>query len=147
MSRLKFDHVGVVVQEITEGREFLRATLGIEEWTEIFADPGIGVYVQFGRAPGDGPCYEVIAPLGEDSPVMGAVKTGKNVLNHVAYLTEDLGLEGERLRQRGCVPTAAAQPAVAYGGRRVQFWITPLRFMVELVEAPGHAHVYDAAEV
>lgn len=146
MSRLKFDHVGLVVKEIAEGREFLRTTLGIDEWTEVVADPGIGVFVQFGRAAGDGPCYEVIAPLGEQSPVMGVVKTGKNVLNHVAYLTEDLKAEGERLRERGCIPTGSAQPAVAYGGRRVQFWITPLMFMVELVEAPGHEHTYGAAE-
>jgi methylmalonyl-CoA/ethylmalonyl-CoA epimerase len=142
MSALQFDHIGLVVKDMAEGREFLGSVLGIDRWTVVFEDPGIGVYVQFGRA-ADGPCYELISPLGEQSPVAGALKGGKNILNHVAYLTSDLDAEGERLRDKGCGSAGPAKPAVAYGGRRVQFWISPLRFMIELVEAPGHEHVYE----
>jgi methylmalonyl-CoA/ethylmalonyl-CoA epimerase len=141
MSGLQFDHIGLVVKDMAEGREFLGGTFGIEEWTEVFEDPGIGVYVQFGRTE-DGPCYELIAPLGEQSPVANVVKSGKNVLNHVAYLTPNLDIGGEMLRDKGCGSAGPAKPAVAYGGARVQFWITPQRFMIELVEAPGHQHVY-----
>jgi methylmalonyl-CoA/ethylmalonyl-CoA epimerase len=76
MSGLMFDHV----REIEAGQEFLRAGPGIREWTEVFVDEGIGVYVQFGRGK-DGPCYELIAPLGEASPVAGALRGGKHILN------------------------------------------------------------------
>jgi len=141
---LRFDHIGVVVEELARGREFLSETLGIERWTEAIADEALGVWVQFGVG-GDGPCFELVAPLGEKSPIAGALRAGKNILNHVAYLTNDLAAEGERLRAQGCLPTGAAQAAVAYGGRRVQFWISPLRFMIELVEAPEHRHVFGAA--
>lgn len=140
---MKFDHVGVFVKEIAKGRELLGDMFGIARWTEVFADEGIGVYVQFGIA-ADGPCYELVAPLGEHSPVEGALRAGKNILNHVAYLTPDLDAEGERLRSLGSVAVAAAQPAVAYDGRLVQFWLSPLRFIVELIEAPEHQHSYIA---
>ena len=143
MSGLKFDHLGVVVRELESGREFLRAGLGIGEWSEVFVDEGIGVYVQFGRGE-DGPCYELIAPLGETSPVAGALQGGKHILNHVAYRTGAMEVEGERLRGLGCVAAGQALPAVAYGGKRVQFWLSPLRFMIELIEAPEHEHVYPA---
>jgi methylmalonyl-CoA/ethylmalonyl-CoA epimerase len=141
MNGLQFDHIGLVVKDMAEGREFLGSAFGIDRWTEVFEDPGIGVYVQFGRTE-EGPCYELIAPLGEQSPVINAMKSGKNILNHVAYLVADLDAEGEKLRDKGCGATGPAKPAVAYGGARVQFWISPLRFMVELIEASGHQHVY-----
>ena len=138
---MRFDHVGIFVKDIARGRELLGEMFGITNWTEVFADEGIGVYVQFGIA-ASGPCYELVAPLGEQSPVDGALRAGKNILNHVAYLTADLEAEGERLRSLGSVAVAAAQPAVAYAGRRVQFWLSPLRFIVELIEAPEHEHSY-----
>jgi methylmalonyl-CoA/ethylmalonyl-CoA epimerase len=141
MTALQFDHIGLVVADMAEGREFLEDTFGLDRWTEVFEDPGIGVYVQFGRT-ADGPCYELIAPLGEVSPVATALKRGVNILNHVAYLTDDLDRDAAMLQQKGSIMAGPAKPAVAYGGARVQFWITAQRFMVELIEAPQHEHAY-----
>jgi methylmalonyl-CoA/ethylmalonyl-CoA epimerase len=145
-SGLRFDHVGVVVGEIEVGRRFFADALGIDRWTKVFADPGLGVSVQFGLGV-DGPCYELIAPLGGDSPVAAALRGGQRVLNHVAYLVDDLEVEGEKLAGQGCSAAGPARPAVAYAGRRVQFWMSPLRFLIELIEAPGHRHAYLAPEV
>jgi methylmalonyl-CoA/ethylmalonyl-CoA epimerase len=142
MNNLRFDHIGLVVSDMAEGRQALEQLFGVDRWTQVFEDAGIGVYVQFGRTE-EGPCYELIAPLGENSPVATALKRGINILNHVAYLTADLERDGERLRELGSVMAGPAKPAVAYGGKRVQFWITAQRFMVELIEAPGHEHVYE----
>jgi methylmalonyl-CoA/ethylmalonyl-CoA epimerase len=141
MSELQFDHIGLVVADMAEGREFLESTFGIDRWTEVFEDPGIGVYVQFGQAE-QGPCYELISPLGESSPVATALKRGINILNHVAYLTPDLDSAAKILQEKGSMMAGPAKPAVAYGGARVQFWVTAQRFMVELIEAPGHQHAY-----
>ncbi|HEY0161724.1 MAG TPA: VOC family protein [Edaphobacter sp.] len=142
MSEMKFDHIGLVVGDMAEGRAFLESMFGLDRWTEVFEDPGIGVYVQFGRSE-EGPCYELIAPLGDASPVATALKRGINILNHVAYLTDDLDRDAKRLEEKGSMMAGPAKPAVAYGGARVQFWITPQRFMVELIEAPGHEHRYE----
>jgi len=134
---MRFDHLGVVVGELAAGRNFLEA-LGVGGWSEVFEDRGIGVSVQFGVA-ADGPCYELIAPLGENSPVAKALAGGKRILNHVAYRTEDLEADGERLRAQGCTATGVPVAGAAHGGRRVQFWISPLRFMVELIEEEASA--------
>jgi methylmalonyl-CoA/ethylmalonyl-CoA epimerase len=138
---LRFDHVGVVVPEIEEGRRFFADALGIGRWSEVFADPGLGVSVQFGQGE-SGPCFELIAPRGENSPVAAALRGGNRVLNHVAYLAADLEGEGQRLAGHGCCAAGDPRPALAYAGRRVQFWVSPLRFMVELIEAPEHEHLW-----
>jgi methylmalonyl-CoA/ethylmalonyl-CoA epimerase len=139
---LKFDHIGLVAATLSEGRQFLSATLNITRWTREFEDSCIGVSVQFGQAEdGSGPWYEIISPLGEKSPVLGTIKHGKNILSHVAYLVKDLEAAAAVLVRSNCVSTSPAKPAVAYGGRKVQFFISPLKFMIELIEAIDHSHV------
>jgi len=93
----------------------------------------------------DGPCLELVVPLGDHSPIAGALRGGKHILNHVAYRTSDLTAAGERQRAQGCLAAGDAKAAVAYGGKRVQFWISPLRFMIELVEAPEHRYAFGTA--
>lgn len=143
MNGLQFDHIGLIVGDIAEGRRSLEQMFGLDQWTQVFEDPGIGVFVQFGRT-AEGPCYELISPLGDNSPVATALKRGINILNHVAYLTPDLDSDARRLEELGSMMAGPPKPAVAYGGAKVQFWITPQRFMVELIEAPGHEHAYEA---
>lgn len=138
---LIFDHLGLVVADLDEGRAHLAATLGITRWTAPIEDAGIGVCIQFGLGP-DGPAIELIAPFGDRSPVAHAVRTGQRTLNHLAYRTPEIGQAGDHLQAQGCVATAEPHPAVAYQGRKVQFFLSPLRFMIELIEGPGHVHTY-----
>lgn len=143
IAALELDHLGVIVPDLDAGRAFMTRALGVTRWTAVTEDEGLGVYVQFGTAGAGGLTYELIAPLGEGSPVGNALRVGKHLLNHVAYLTEDLDVTGERLRAEGCYPVGEAKAAVAYDGCRVQFWMSPLRFVIELVEKDGHRHVFE----
>ncbi len=138
---MKFDHLGVVVPDLGTGRERLTGIFSIRDWTEEFADPVNKVYVQFGRDP-SGVCYELVAPLGDDSPIAGALRNQRAILNHVAYLVADLTAGAAHLREQSSIPVGAPKPAIAYNGRLIQFFVTPLRFIVELIEAPDHAHSF-----
>jgi methylmalonyl-CoA/ethylmalonyl-CoA epimerase len=138
---MKFDHIGIIVKNLETGRKSLSKIFGIHDWTEEFNDPVNGVYVQFGRD-ASAVCYELVAPIGPESPIAVTLKNRHNILNHVAYLVPDLQAAGEHLRQQGCAPIDSAKPAIAYGGRFIQFFVTPPRFVVELIEAPDHLHSY-----
>lgn len=138
---VQFDHLGLVVKSLGKGRKALAEALAIRDWTEEFRDPVNGVLVQFGRDPA-GVVYELLEPLDENSPVYNSLVTGKAILNHVAYRVTDLHAQAERMRSAGCMPTSEPKPAVAYGGRRIQFFVTPLRLVIELIEAPDHVHNY-----
>jgi methylmalonyl-CoA/ethylmalonyl-CoA epimerase len=128
-----FDHLGVFVADIAQGREALTQLLGAMQWSDVFDDPGIKVRVQFGTDP-SGVCYELVAPFGLGNPVDGALGAGVNILNHVAYRTADLDGEMKRMRRLGAIPTGRPMAAVAFGGRRVVFLINKLRFIIELIE-------------
>lgn len=139
--RLKFDHIGVVAKTLRDGRSVLASTFEITGWTDEFCDPVNGVCVQFCKD-SSGICYEVIAPLGDQSPVKGALSARRNILNHVAYLVSDLPAESSRLRSAGARSTGRPKPAVAYAGRRIQFFVTPMHLIIEMIEAPNHQHTF-----
>ena len=141
---MKFDHIGVVVPSLARGREHLNGIFGIQRWTIEFADEINGVYVQFGLDSSE-LCYEIVAPLGENSPVQRTLAVRDRILNHVAYLVPDLDQSAIQLRANRCLPAGSPNPAIAYGGSRIQFFISPLKFIVELIEAPNHKHIYLAS--
>jgi len=143
---LALDHIGLIVPDLATGRDFLATALGITRWTPVTDDPTLHVSVQFGAAPGQPLTYELIAPFGEQSPIANALRSGKHILNHLAYLTPDLETSGNHLRASGCYPTGDPLPALAYHGRLVQFWLSPLRFIIELIEKPGHTHAFAEPE-
>jgi len=137
---MKFDHIGIVAESLERGRKGLTDCFLIQQWGEEFSDPVNGVYVQFGRDAA-GVCYEIVAPLNSGSPVQAALAGRRNILNHVAYLVKDLEAERARLRAAGVRPAGPAKPAIAYGGRRIQFFVSPLCFILELIEAYDHEHL------
>jgi methylmalonyl-CoA/ethylmalonyl-CoA epimerase len=138
---VKFDHIGVVTESLSAGREQLNSLFGITQWTQEFADPINMVYVQFGIDQ-SGICYELISPLGPKSPVLEALRSGNRILNHVAYLVPDINAAAARLKAAKCVATGEAKPAVAYGGRKIQFFTSRMRVLVEIIEAIEHSHIY-----
>jgi len=139
---MKFDHVGVTTTDLAAGRALLEGSIGVRAWTREFRDEVNDVWVQFGRCDA-GMCYELVAPLSPESPVNRVLSQRINVLNHMAYLVDDLRAEGDRLRAMGFVQVAEARPAVAFGGRLIQFFVAQSRLMIELIEAPDHRHRYE----
>ena len=119
-----------------------RDQFGVSRWTQPFTDPVNDVYVQFGRD-AQGVCYELVAPLSKESPVRRALRTGHNITNHLAYLVVDLAAARDRLIAADFSPIADQKPAIAYGGRSIQFFMSPIFSLVELIEAPGHLHEYE----
>jgi methylmalonyl-CoA/ethylmalonyl-CoA epimerase len=131
---MTFDHLGVLVSDLAHGRSILSRALGIRHWTVEFDDPVNDVFVQFGRC-ASGMCYEAVAPRSPESPV-------RNALNHIAYRVADLATEAKRLQQAGFTAIADARPAVAYDHHAIQFFVNADLFLLELIEAAEHRHLY-----
>ena len=131
---MQFDHIGVFVPSLSEGRETLKQLLPIVREGPEIEDNGLKVAVQFLYDRAD-ICYELVAPLGVGNPVDPVLSDKKNILNHIAYQCTDFDDEITRFREQGAVPLGPPQPAKAFGGARVVFFLTPLRMIVELIEA------------
>lgn len=128
-----FDHIGLFVEDIGIGKDTLSTILPIREWCEVIDDEVLRVRVCFGKDQ-CGLRYELVAPLGSPNPVSGVLSSRRNILNHVAYRVPDIAAAAAALRAQRSVPIGPPKPAVAFGGAPVMFFMTPLSFIIEIVE-------------
>lgn len=130
---MKFDHIGIFVKSLEEGKYHLENIFEIVKCSDQIEDFALKVRVQF-FYDSDGVCYELVAPFGDNNPVEPLIKQSKNILNHVAYLVDDMDMKIRELLQRRCILISGPSPAKAFNNRKVAFLYTPLRFVIELIE-------------
>lgn len=129
-------HVGMAVPALAPTSELLEKLLGYRVVSGPFDDPIQRVRVSFltaGKA--DFAEVELIAPLGEDSPVRGLLGKGGASGYHLCFETTDLDGALAHARAHGCMLVSGPVPAVAFAGRRIAWLYTPTRQLFELVEA------------
>ena len=130
---MKFDHVGIFVKSLAFGRTHLRKLLAIADESEEYHDDVLKVSIQFLYDESE-ICYELVAPNGDGNPVDPILSGKKNILNHTAYKVSDLDLQIAKCRANGCVQLGHPRNALAFNGARVVFFLTPLYFIIELIE-------------
>ena len=128
------EHVGVAVANLTASIQAYENVFGYRVLSGPFDDPIQRVRVCFlGNGSAGELAIELIEPLGSDSPVTRLLAKGGGAY-HVCYNVANLDQALEEIRAKGCLVVAAPAPAVAYGGRRIAWFFTPDRQLVELVE-------------
>ena len=79
--------------------------------------------------------YEIVAPYVKKNPVSKIIKQKKNILNNIAYKVKNFDNVILKLRSKGFAPLGRAQPALAFKNMRVCFFLTPLNFIIEVIES------------
>jgi len=134
MSDLRFAHMGVAVADLAKAQASFREMFGYELHSGPFDDPIQKVSVCFlGTSDRADPVIELIAPLGEDSPIKRLLAKGGGAY-HLCYEVADIDKTLTESKAKGCVMVSGPVPAVAFGGRRIAWLYTPARQLVEFVE-------------
>src|SRR5262249_46806044 len=90
-------------------------------------------YVQFLSIPGADHYLELVAPDGAASKLMKASRAGVP-LNHLCYSTPGIEDALGKLAAAGALMVQDPVPAVAFGGRRIAWILSPDQMLTELVE-------------
>jgi methylmalonyl-CoA/ethylmalonyl-CoA epimerase len=131
---MKFHHVGIFVASLDSGLEYFRRLGAINEiGTQRYRDELNAVEVCFFRGDG-GPLVELVAGIGEVNPVKHSLQKGVNIVNHMAYETDRFDAKIVELVGMGHIVVQSPRPAVAFGGRRICFLMSPVKIMLELIE-------------
>jgi methylmalonyl-CoA/ethylmalonyl-CoA epimerase len=130
----RLHHTGFVVASIAAVREtFCRAVSG-SNWSETWHDPLQRVRVAFiyPGYPGD-PSVELVEPAGPGSPVEKFLERSGG-LHHLCYEVDNLDEVVRDASTRGLVMTRRPEPAVAFGGRRIAWFISREKLLIEYLE-------------
>ena len=130
---MKFHHIGIFVKNLNIGKKHLVKILNIKKSSQQFHDKSLKVSIQFFYDK-SGIVYEIVAPLGKNNPVKKVLQENKNILNHIAYKTSNFDKTIKKLRKKGCAPLGPAKKALAFNHARVIFFVTPLNFIIEIIE-------------
>lgn len=127
-------HLGFVVASISAIAEEFAASMSARWDGQVIHDPLQRVRVTF-FSPADrrNPVFELVEPASEVSPVSNFLKKGGG-LHHVCYEIDDLESGLCEARSAGLVVVANPTPAVAFGGRRIAWFCSKSRLLVELLE-------------
>lgn len=134
----KFHHIGLFVKDLDFGLEQLEKIIQVAGVSEVISDENLLVLIRF-VTDNSGVRYELVAPFGDGNPVERALETNRNLLNHVAYVSDSFDNDGAELRRAGAIPLGLPKQAKAFDGRRVVFFLTKLGFIYELVEGIENA--------
>ena len=129
---MTFAHMGVAVAQLSAAIADYEKLFGYALLSGPFDDPVQQVSVCFVGKPGE-PQVELIAPLGAESPVRRLLASGGGAY-HFCYAVADIEQTIARVRSQGCLVISGPVPAVAFGGRRIAWFYTPARQLVEIVE-------------
>jgi methylmalonyl-CoA/ethylmalonyl-CoA epimerase len=125
-------HLGVAVRDLNTALTFYEQVLGFQLLHGPVDDPVQQVTVCFVGAT-DGVEIELIAPLGDQSPVARylARETGAY---HICYEVPDIEQALRDVREKGCLVISPPVPATAFGGRRIAWFYTPTKHLIEILE-------------
>lgn len=129
-----FHHLGVAVSSIEQALPLYTELFGHRVLSGPFEDRIQKVKVCFVGSghPGE-VVVELVEPLGDDSPVKQML--AKNLAAyHVCYEVPDLDAALGAVRARKWVVLGKPVPAVAFEGRRIAWFYTTTKQLVELVE-------------
>jgi methylmalonyl-CoA/ethylmalonyl-CoA epimerase len=131
---LRFSHIGVAVPSIRQAITTYQDIFCYVVLSGPFDDPVQHVSVCFigTGEPGD-LTIELVAPLDDNSPVTKVLAKGIGAY-HVCYEVDDIEAALEYVRSQGCIVVSRPVPATAFKGKRIAWFYTPTRQLVELVE-------------
>jgi methylmalonyl-CoA/ethylmalonyl-CoA epimerase len=130
----RFHHTGFVVASIAAVIEGFCRAVGGKSWSQTWHDTLQGVRVAFiYPSHANDPCIELVEPAGPGSPVAKYLERGGG-LHHLCYEVGNFDEVVRAARGRGLVMVRRPQPAVAFGGRRIAWFLTQEKLLLEYLE-------------
>lgn len=129
----RFHHLGVAVPDLAKAIPVYQDLFGYQLTLGPFDDPVQKVSVGFlsRNLTGD-MVIELVAPLGDDSPVRRTLQGGQSAY-HVCYEVHDIQGTINQLTRKKCIVLSAPVPAVAFNQRPIAWISTPTRQLIELL--------------
>jgi len=131
---MEFDHIGLVVHSLEEARTTFNNDFPGASMSQVFFDYEIDVKIQFIEYKNSNR-IELIEPLSDESPIRSVLnKKNSSNIHHLAYLCKNIEGVCHDLRGKGYGFLTKFYKAKAFNGSRVIFLLSPLSFIVELIE-------------
>jgi methylmalonyl-CoA/ethylmalonyl-CoA epimerase len=127
----KLNHVAIATPDLAKATAIYRDVLGAKVSPPV-AQPAHGVTTVFVELPGSK--IELLAPLGDDSPIANFLsRNPSGGVHHLCFEVDDIIAARDRLLAQGARLAGAAEPKTGAHGKPVLF-LHPKDFVGTLIE-------------
>ncbi|HLP57205.1 MAG TPA: VOC family protein [Candidatus Deferrimicrobium sp.] len=132
---MKLYHIGKVVKDLEEARQYYKDTFGFEPIGEKIEDNIQKVWVlKMNTGHGADVTLELLQPMGEQSPVYKFLQKQGGGLHHLSYLVADIHRAIEDFKEKGALILGDVAPSIAYGSQPSIWLYTRSKELIELIE-------------
>jgi len=128
---MKIHHIGYLAKDIEKAASVFEM-LGYVRQGELCFDEARDVNILFLEK--DALVVELVSPCSEKSVVSGLLKRFGNAPYHICYEADEFAANEQMLIDAGFMKITEKEPAPAFGGRGVAFYMHKDAGMVELLE-------------
>ena len=113
----KIDHIGIAVHSISRAAVFYEQALGLrcERTEEVAAQKVRTAFFSLGDTH-----IELLEPTDADSPIAKFLEKRGEGIHHIAYLTDNIDKQLEKIRSSGC-RLINEHPIAGAGGKQIAF--------------------------
>ena len=131
--QFRLHHIGYLVRDLAEAEVF-RDRFGYAIESDVVEDPVQTALVQLIRQPHSTSLIELVRPTGPESKLTRALAKGGG-LHHLCYEVDDMDKACTHLRNQGMLALTAPAPALAFGRRRIAWFMDRGAMLIELLES------------
>ena len=128
-------HIGLLVRSIEAATDLQVSRFGYRIESEIILDPIQTARVRFLRLANATQWLELVSPEDEHSKLSNTLTKHGEGIHHLCYEVPGIEEACEHLRQSRQMLLSVPTPAVAFGGRRIAWFMDRSGFLTELLEA------------
>ena len=127
---MRIDHIGYAVKNIDKAKKSME-TIGYT-FEPTVEDKDRNIFIAFGEL--DGYRVELVAPMGEGSPVDMYLSIIGPTPYHICYRSSDIEADIAELQKNRFKVYIPLAPAIAFGNKRVVFMYSLSVGLIEIVE-------------
>ena len=141
---LVLDHIGVVVKNISDAKDYYIRTYGCKVLTDIINEPAHNVDIMFlSMGHGSMPMFELIQPVNDKSKVSGFLKKTGGGIHHLAYEVANIDIAIEHFKSLKSMILGDIVPGAGHNNTRTVWLYTHERNLVELIEEQHQSSAED----
>ncbi|MDB3987469.1 hypothetical protein N9422_02705 [Candidatus Pelagibacter sp.] len=130
---MKIHHIGIFVKKISNFEKYFNKKILITYSSRITLDKKLGVKIKFIKFKGSNQLFEIIEPYGKKNPVTPILKTGNNIINHLAFMSNNFKDDIDDLVAKNCYPISKIVKSKFFKSNIV-FLMSPFKFIIEVID-------------
>ena len=130
---MRLHHVGIFVKKITDFEKSFSHKFQTVSCSKLILDKNLGVKIKFIKFEKSNQLFEIVEPYGNKNPVTKVLRNKLNIINHIAFFSNDFINDVNNLVKKNFYPITCILKS-KYFNSDIVFLMSPQNFIIEIIK-------------